>query len=118
MKHYTQTFRAAAVLALAFTLLAHATSSNAAVTNVAWYSLGEKDPGAASGQIVNSASVDLIGAHHLRRFGTPRYTNNVSTVAAGKIGSSLAVLFNGVNQFYSNAVVTTARDNFGIEAWV
>src|SRR5213078_1953747 len=99
MKHYTQTFRAAAVLALAFTLLALATSSHAAVTNVAWYRLGEKDPGAVSGQIVSSASVDLIGPRPLRRFGTPRYTNNVSAVAAGQLGSSLAVSFNGVNQF-------------------
>jgi hypothetical protein len=35
-----------------------------------------------------------------------------------KSGSTLAVLFNGANQFYSNAVVTTARNNSGIEAWM
>src|SRR6266852_4819761 len=118
MKHHTLSLRAAAVLALAFTLLALATSSLAAVTNVAWYRLGEKDPGAASGQIVSSASVDLVAGHNLKRFGGPRYTNNVSPAAASQLGSSLAVLFNGVNQFYSNTVVSTARNNFGIEAWV
>ncbi len=119
MKHYTHSLRAAAVLALAFTLLALATTfTHAAVTNVAWYRLGENDPGAGSGQIVSGASVDLVAGHNLRRFGSARYTNNVSPAAASRLGSSLAVQFNGVNQFYSNAVVSTARDNFGIEAWV
>src|SRR5260221_7238137 len=119
MKHHTVSLRAAAVLALAFTLLTLATtSSRAAVTNVAWYRLGEKDPGAASGQLVSSASVDLVAGHNLKRFGGPRYTNNVSPAAASQLGSSLAVLFNGVNQFYSNTVVSMARNNFGIEAWV
>src|SRR6185503_9666147 len=44
------------------------------------------------------------------------YTNSVASDAA-QLGSALAVRFNGSGQFYSNAVVTTARDNFGIEVW-
>src|SRR5437899_1963704 len=116
MKHYTHSLRAGAVFALAFTVLALATRSHATVTNAAWYRLGENDPGAASGQIVNSTTMDFVGTNHLKRFGSPRYTNAVSTDAA-KLGSTLAVRFDGVSQFYSNAVVTTARNNFGIEAW-
>src|SRR5437762_484833 len=101
------------VLPLALTVLGFVTCTHAAVTNVAWYRLGENDPGAASGQVANSMTIDLVGANNLRRFGSPQYTNAVSR-AAEKIGSSLAVVFNGANQFYSNAVVSTARNNFGI----
>jgi hypothetical protein len=101
---------------LAFALLALATGAHATVTNVAWYRLGENDPGAASGQVVKTTTTDFVGANDLRRFGSAHYTNDVSRDAE-QIGSSLAVLFNGA-QFYSNAVVTTARNNFGIEAWV
>lgn len=102
---------------LAFAV-ALATCAHAAVTNVVWYRLGENDPGAASGQVVNTTTIDFVGGKDLRRFGSPRYTNAVLSAAEDQVGSSLAVLFNGVNQFYSNAVVTTARNNFGIEAWV
>src|SRR5437016_10484823 len=105
------------VLSLAFTVLGFVTCTHAAVTNVAWYRLGENDPGAASGQIVNSTTMDLVGGNNLNRAGSPHYTNDFSPDAA-QIGSSLAVVFNGVNQLYrSSAVASSARDNFGIEAW-
>ena len=107
--------RSLSCLALVVALV---TSAHAAVTNVAWYRLGENDPGAVSGPVVNSATIDFVGGKNLRRFGSPRYTNAVSRAAADRLGSTLAVLFNGANQFYSNAVITTARNNFGIEAWV
>src|SRR5438874_848482 len=103
---------------LVFMLLAASVSPiHATVTNVAWYRLGENDPGAVSGQVVNSTTTDVLGVNNLKRFGSPSYTNDVSPDAR-QIGSSLAVIFNGANQLYSNAVVTTARNNFGIEAWV
>lgn len=86
------------------------------ITTVAWYRLGENDSGAASGQAVKTTTTDLVGVNPLRRFGSPRYTNDVSPDASS-IGSSLAVLFNGAG-YYSNAVASTARNNFGIEAWV
>src|SRR4029077_9915534 len=47
---------------------------------------------------------------------SPRYTNQLSSDAV-QIGSTLSMSFSGVNQFFSNAVVSTARNNFGIEAW-
>src|SRR5882672_1935486 len=99
-------------------LLLTQAATRASVTNVAWYRLGENDLGAASGQVVNSTTTDLMGANDLKRFGSPLYTNAVSSAAASRLESSLAVEFDGSNQFYSNAVVTTARNNFGLEAWV
>src|SRR6185436_5526992 len=99
------------LLAIGFATCAHAT-----VTNVAWYRLGDNDPGAASGQVVNSTTTDFVGVRNLNRFGSPVYTNSVASDAAN-LGSTLAVRFSGSGQFYSNAVVTTARDNFGIEVW-
>jgi hypothetical protein len=94
------------------------TRAPAAVTNVAWYRLGENDPGAASGLGVTSATTDRVGANHLRPFGGPLYTGAVSADAASRLGSTLAVQFNGASQFLSNALVSAARDNFGLEAWV
>src|SRR5438552_2225933 len=105
------------VLSLAFAVLGLPICAHATVTNVAWYRLGENDPGAASSQVVKTTTTDFVGAADLRRIGSPRYTNDVSP-DAGQIGSSLAVSFSGAGQFYSNAVVTAARNNFGIEAFV
>ncbi len=95
-----------------------ATSAHATVTNVAWYRLGENDPGAANGLAVTNTTTDLVGVNHLKQFGSPRYTNAVSTGAANQVGSSLALHFNGTSQYLSNAVVSPAVNNFGIEAWV
>ncbi len=113
----TRTTPSAVLVALVATLLL-AVSAHATVTNLAWYRLGENYPGAGSGQIANSTTTDLMGLNDLKRFGSARYTNNVSPAAVTHVGSSLAVSFNGTNQYYSNSIVTTLRNNFGIEAWV
>src|SRR5436190_9918378 len=100
-------------------LVFFATCARATVTNIAWYRLGENDPGAAAGQVVNSTTKDVIGSNDLKAFGSPVYSGSLAADAR-TLGSTLAVAFNGVNggnQFYSNAVATTARNNFGIEAW-
>ena len=116
MKHSISSFRAG-FGELAYIMILWATCAHAGVTTVAWYRMGENDPGAASGQVVYTRAVDLVGADHLWRIGSPVY-GQVSSSATPAVGSSLAVGFNGVNQYYSNVVVTAARDNFGIEAWV
>ncbi len=100
---------------LAF-VMALAICVHATVTNVAWYRLGENDPGAANGLAVTNTT-DLMGFENLKQFGSPLYTNSVSTSASNNVGSSLAVQFNGTSQYLSNGVVSTAVDNFGIEAW-
>ena len=93
---------------LAFCAAFLVTPIHAAVTNVAWYRLGENDPGAASGAIANSTTLDFAGSKHLNRFGSPLYTNAVSTNAANRVGSSLAVEFNGANQFFPTKLFKTA----------
>jgi len=95
-----------------------ALASPAAVTNVVWYRLGERDAGAASGVIVTGSTTDLMGVRHLTPYGNPRYTNRFAAAAASQVGSSLSVNFNGTSQYLSNAVVSTATNNFGLEVWV
>jgi hypothetical protein len=94
------------------------TASSSVVTPVAWYRLGEDDPGAASGLAVTNTTIDSAGANHLKQFGSPLYTSAVSTDAVTQVASSLGIQLNGSGQYFSNAVVTTAVNNFGIEAWV
>jgi hypothetical protein len=103
---------------LALTLLTLTICAHATITDVAWYRLGEIDPGAASGQLVPQTTRDLLGVNPLNSSGSPIYSDQVSPVAANRLGSSLAVMFNGFNQLSSDSVVTAARNNFGIEAWV
>jgi hypothetical protein len=91
--------------------------TRASVTNVVWYRLGENDPGAASGLAATNAT-DVLGVENLFQFGSPHYTNGISTAASNNVGSFLAVQFNGTNQYFSNSPVSLAVDNFGIEAWV
>ena len=104
-------------LTLVFTV-ALIVSTHAAVTNVAWYHLGEGDFGAMSGSPLIGQSQDSVGTKHLQPYNSPRYTNDVSSTAAFAVDSSLAIKFDGASQYLSNTVVTTAADNFGVEAWV
>ncbi len=106
------------LLCVAFAVSFFAGQARAAVTNIAWYRLGENDASATSGQPVTNPTADLVGFRDLVPFGTPLYTNAVSTNAANRLGSTIAVHFNGANQFLSNAVLTADVNNFGIEAWV
>jgi hypothetical protein len=78
--------------------------------------MGENDPGAAPGVSVTN-TVDIAGTNNLRFRGPARYTNDVAAIAASRTGSSFAINFtNGA--YATNAVVSTATDNFGIECWV
>ncbi len=111
----SQTLRSA----LRFTLLlacALAWSARAAVTVVSYYRLGEADPGAVNGGVITTA-VDSAGANHLAVSGAPVWTNDVSAAATANTASSLSASFAG-SQYGTNAVLTTATDNFGLEAWV
>src|SRR6185503_12371429 len=105
--------------ALALAILIFATGADAAITVVAWYRLGENDPGAVSGGAVTNSTTDLVGTRHLPQFGSPLYTDAVSTLASNRVASSLGVQFNGTSQWLlTNATVSSAVNNFGIEAWV
>ncbi|HEX5219678.1 MAG TPA: hypothetical protein VFZ59_08935 [Verrucomicrobiae bacterium] len=99
-------------------LLTVSTASHAAVTTVAWYRLGDNDPGAAPGIAVSGFTSNLTGIHNLLPFGAPRYTDHYAAAAAAQVGSRLAINFNGTSQYLSNGIVSSAVDNFGLEAWV
>ena len=63
-------------------------TAHATVTNVAWYRLGENDPGAASGLAVTNTTIDAGGTKHLKQFGGPLGSNapavpQPTTVCAG-----------------------------------
>ena len=88
------------------------------LSNVAWYRLGEADPGAFGGDLVQSTTRDSAGSNHLQRLGNPSYTDFVSADATTHVGSTLGVQFSGQNQSFSNRVATTVVDNFGVELWI
>jgi len=98
--------------------LGFASACPAAITVLDYYRLGENDPGAASGNAVNSCTRNTAGTNHLAQVGGPRYTNDVPIDAGPHTGSTLAVDFNGVNQSLTNHSAAALTDNFGIEAWV
>ena len=50
-------------------------TAHATVTNIAWYRLGENDPGAASGLAVTNTTIDAVGTKHLKQFGSPLCSN-------------------------------------------
>lgn len=95
------------------------------ITTVAYYRLGEDDAGAVSGATGNSTTSgrDAVGLNaglNLTRSGSPTYTSNVAATAASAVGSNLGVTFNaaGATLYSRSTPVTTATDNFGIEAWI
>jgi len=104
-----------AILAVALLLLALAPAARATVTNLAYWRLGENDPGAVNGGAASSTTNLLGGALNL--VGSPAYTNDVSTVAAAQVGSTLGLRFGGSN-YGTNALVSTLTNNFGLELWV
>jgi hypothetical protein len=86
----------------------------AAVTTVAYYKLGEADPGAVVGATAANATLPSTGAVNLARIGSPVYS--AQTVVRP---SPIAVAFNGTTDgFRVAAPLSAVTDNFGIEAWV
>src|SRR5688572_12131626 len=88
---------------------------HATVTNVAWYRLGESDPGAAHG-LVSTQSMDVVANRVLRLVNGPVHDTNVASSAA-QAGSSLGIRFSS-STWGTNALVSTVVDNFGLELWV
>ncbi len=84
----------------------------AQLTPVAFYHLGEADPGATPGGPGADPTVDSAGANDLGRFNAPTYALAPSPISA------LAMEFAGADGYRNAAVVSAATDNFGLEAWV
>src|SRR5688572_11435270 len=99
----------ASVLALA------GAPARAAITPIDYYRMGEVDaidtPGATT-----FASVDSVGGKNLAFPFGAQVRSDVGAGAAGALGSTRALNF---PSFYGNAtLLSTATDNFGLEAWV
>src|SRR5262245_50809971 len=93
------------VVALSLTL---ESSAHATVTNVAWYRLGENDPGAVEG-LVATNSVDVVSNRLLTLAGGPQYDANVASSAAVRVGTSLSVRFSSAT-WGTNALISTQVD--------
>lgn len=83
----------------------------AQLTPVAFYHLGESDPGAVPGGPGADPTLDSAGAFDLPKVNLPTYALAPSPI------SSLAMEFAGADGYRNAAIVSTATDNFGLEAW-
>jgi hypothetical protein len=110
-------YRASARIALVVWVCALALSGNAAavVTTIATYKLGEADAGAVSGAVAANPTTPTVGASALARLGSPTYS---TLPAPASRPSPLSIAFNGSSDGFRGSVLSTAIDNFGIEAWV
>ena len=79
---------------------------------VAWWRMGENDPGAADGGSTYTAKNELGGGLML-----PQGARFSADVPNNTLGSTLGLRLN-TGQFGINPVVTDAIDNFGLELWV
>ncbi len=87
-------------------------AGSSALSGVAYYRLGENDPGAVSGNAVENPTVDVVDSANLGITGaSPTYS-----ASTGVKGSTLGVVFNG-GGFITNAAFPLV-DNWGVEAWV
>jgi len=88
----------------------------ASLTNVAWYKLGEDDPGAVANTTGQNPTQDSSANNlDLTRTGSPTYRADADGQA---FGSTLSMEFNGSSDRYSGAVVPTSTTGVGLEAWV
>ena len=96
-------------------------ASEAAITVIDYYRLGEGDPGAVDQAIGNIITVDqgdpVFGANALVRNGSPQYVGTQGSTAADKLGSILSMFFSAGGSYSDSGVSTLATDNFGIEGW-
>jgi DNA-binding beta-propeller fold protein YncE len=97
--------------------LVFAPGASGAITVVSYWRIGEFDPGASPGVAATGPTDTAIGAHNLKAVGQAYYSNNVAVAALAHVSSSLSLNF-ASGAFASNSIVSTATDNFGIEAWV
>lgn len=98
---------------LAALILALAVSSQAEITTVRHFRLGEADAGATAGSAAGSSSTDTTASENLTVTGAPLYS---ADVANGN--STLSMEFNGTTQYATTGNWHNLTTNFGVEAWV
>ncbi len=81
---------------------------------LAWFRLGDDDPGAVAGATVNKETIDHEGHGNLSRRGEPSYSAH-----AAPDGGDFSMRFHGtVGEGLDSHACYTVRDNFILEAWV
>ena len=95
-------------------LLFSSSVSQAAVTLVRSYHLGDLDTNAANNVVVTNSS-DYTGGTSLNAVGSPTYSTDVP--ADYPLIDTYSMNFTGAN-YATAAVVTNLTDNFGVSAWV
>ncbi|NOS72379.1 MAG: LamG domain-containing protein, partial [Verrucomicrobia bacterium] len=85
------------------------------VTNIAYWRMGENDPGGVDGATA-SITVNLVGDPMALRSNAV-YTSSVASTAAARVGSSLALQFT-TGRYATNQPAFSFTDNFGLELWV
>src|SRR5258706_6331862 len=92
-------------------------AATAAINVVSYWRMGENDPGAVPG--TTGANVtDSIGSRNLTFSGPALYSTDVAAAASAHTGSSLSVNLSAAGAYGLGSLVSTATDNFGVEAWV
>jgi hypothetical protein len=106
-------------------------AARAAVQPIAWYRLGDDDPGAAAGNVANNPTLDHTLNHlDLTRAGAPHYSADVpANVAAAASADKLSMkLFNftgpldiaqpAPNYYMRGGAVTSTSAAYALETWV
>jgi hypothetical protein len=95
----------------------YASSAPLAFTPTGYWRMGENDPGATAG-LTSTTLTDSTGSNNLAVSGEATYAADVSMSAQAHVGSALSVNFSGSGGYATGNLVSTAQDNFGVEAWV
>lgn len=85
-----------------------------AAINLAYWRMGENDPGAATG-VTNTVTTNLLGSPMALQSNAV-YSSSVASTAA-QVGSSLALQFT-TGRYATNQPAFSVTDNFGLELWV
>lgn len=89
------------------------------LTVLDYYRMGDDDPGVPpAGGAVFTGTKDSVGTNHLSAIGAPFWSQDVSSTASSRAGSSYSLWFFGGGPYATASLLTTLTDNFGIEAWV
>lgn len=98
-------------------LIPAAPSANAAVDVIAYWHMGENDPGAGNGTSVTNTINSVAGPNLVFTNGAAKYTNDVAPSAALRVNSTLSISL--TNSAYAEThLISGATSNFGIEAWI
>ncbi len=80
---------------------------------LAWFRLGEDDPGAIAGHLADEKTINHGQPRRLERLGSPEYVANTAVP-----GSSLAIRFAGRDEcFFNRYIFMQPESNFILEAW-